>query len=289
METRFDIAAPHIEAQQFIEDKTVVTRDVFDRMLPELRARAFTITGVEAANVMQRVRDTIAGVATGETWDDTKASIVDQLDAVGFSEEGAALRAETLMRTHGFQAFQAANWRVAQEDPDTTHLQYLATEDDRVRETHLALNGIVLPKDDDFWTEHYPPWEWGCRCRVRAMNPDLVDEAQQADQAAQDAGAPPENANVLEGAALDQLNNGTLIRDGQTYDVSPPSAGPDGASAFRWNPDDLRLPLEELRPRYDPEVFNEFEAWAKQLQGRYGNTLWDYLDWKRQPKIQKNF
>jgi hypothetical protein len=78
-----------------------------------------------------------------------------------------------------------------------------------------------------------------------------------------------------------------LIRDGQRYDVSPPSAGPNGASAFRWNPDDLRLPLEELRARYDPEVFAEFEAWAKDLKGSGGTSLWDYLDERPLPRIQR--
>src|SRR5260221_653790 len=125
-------------------------------------------------------RARIAALPRGTVWDDAKADIATELDP--WLGDGAEQRAELLLRTHGFQAFQAANWRVAQEDDDTTHLQYLATEDDRVRATHLALNGVTLPKDDPFWQKHYPPWEWGCRCRVRPMNPDLVAEARAQDE-----------------------------------------------------------------------------------------------------------
>ncbi len=83
----------------------------------------------------------------------------------------------------------------------------LATEDTHVRDSHLALNGITLPKNDPFWDKHMPPWEWGCRCRIRPMNTDLVDEERDKDK-----DRPPEDRNVVEGPALDQLRNGTLLR-----------------------------------------------------------------------------
>jgi SPP1 gp7 family putative phage head morphogenesis protein len=171
---------PHEEAIATIASKPVVTKAVFDQLLPELRNRVFTVTGIEAANVLQSLRDQIATLPAGENWEDVRGGLVDDL-APYLGEEGAQQRATLLLRTHGFQAFQAANWRLAQEDDDTTHLQYLATEDDKVRDSHLALNGVILPKNDPFWNEHYPPWEWNCRCRVRSMNPDMVAEAKDAD------------------------------------------------------------------------------------------------------------
>ena len=69
MDTTFAITAPHAEAAALIHDKPVVTQEVFAGLLPELRGRAFTISGVEGATVLQRNRDAIAGVATGGTWD----------------------------------------------------------------------------------------------------------------------------------------------------------------------------------------------------------------------------
>jgi SPP1 gp7 family putative phage head morphogenesis protein len=262
---------PHAEAIALIKGKAVVPRRVFDQLLPELRARAFTVTGIEGANALQRIRDTIAALPAGQNYEDVKKSLVDELDP--YLGDGADQRAELLLRTHGFQAFQAANWRTAQEDEDTTHLQYLATEDDRVRDSHLALNGLILPKNDPFWDTHTPPWEWGCRCRVRAMNPDLVDAARQADEKLN-----PDQRLVVAGAALDQLRMGTLVRDGQTFNVLPPAQKASEGTPYQWHPSNLKLPLADLAKRYDANTFNTFAEFAKRQMLNQGYSLWDYLN-----------
>ena len=270
MKSDFD-PQPHAEAMALIAGKPAVTRAVFDQLLPELRGRVFTITGIEGANTLQRVRDTIAGLPQGGddgTWDKVKQQVVDELaPTLG---DGAERRAELLLRTHGFQAFQASNYRVIQADADTTHIQYLTMEDENVRESHAALDGLVLPKDDPFWDTHTPPWDWGCRCRIRPMNPDLVDAAR-AEDAQQNN---PEDRNVIEGPALDQLRNGTLLRDGQRIDVTPPAERADGG--FAWHPDNLRLPLAELEKRYDAPVFAAFKNFAQATQLKK-QSLWDWL------------
>lgn len=271
------IIKPHDEAVALIDSRRPVAMSVFKGMLPELRGRAFAVSGVEGAAVLQRIRDAIAGLAEGGkdgTWDKVKASVADELEPY-LGEEGAGIRATLLIRTHGFQAFQASNWRVAQEDDDTTHLQYLATEDDHVRDSHLALNGLVLPKNDPFWNKHYPPWEWGCRCRVRPMNPDLVDMERD-----KDAERAPEDRNVVEGPVRKALENGTLIREGRRYDVTAPSDKANDGNAFQWHPDDLRLPLAELKQRYDPPVWDAFESWARSTIATGTQSVWSWLSGK---------
>lgn len=253
-------------------------------MLPELRARAFTITGIEAANTLQRARDTIAELPAGKPWAEVKGDLLAQISPY-FGEEGEAeRRADLLIRTHGFQAFNASNYRVAQEDADTTHLQYLATEDSHVRASHLALNGVILPKDDPFWQTHTPPWEWGCRCRIRAINPDLLDEAR-----AEDAGRPPAGKLVIEGPALDQLRNGTLIREGANgqmgrFDVTPPAERQTDGTPYQWHPDNLRIPLADLRAKYDAPTFDAFEQMSRRETVDLGNgqpvTVWEWLNAK---------
>ncbi len=269
---------PHEEAIALIQSKAPVARAVFDAMLPELRGRAFAIAGIEAAGTLQRARDAIAGLPAGKPWAEVKEDVLREISPFFSDEEGAAeRRAEVLIRTHGFQAFNAANWRGAQEDTDTTHLQYLATEDSHVRASHIALNGLILPKDDPFWDHHTPPWEWGCRCRIRAINPDLLDEAK-----AEDAGRPPAGKLVMEGPALEQLRNGTLIREGDNgqmgrFDVTPPKDRAGAGQAFQWHPDDLRLPIGELKLRYDAETWADFEAQAKRTMVMPETTLWNWL------------
>ena len=61
-------------------------------------------------------------------------------------------------------AQSAANWANLQEDTSRYWLEYRTAGDERVRQSHAALAGICLPKDDAFWTEYYPPNGWRCRC-----------------------------------------------------------------------------------------------------------------------------
>ena len=72
------------------------------------------------------------------------------------------LEAEYQFAVHSAQS--AANWVNLQENTSRYWLEYRTAGDERVRANHAALNGICLPKDDDFWTEYYPPNGWRCRC-----------------------------------------------------------------------------------------------------------------------------
>lgn len=46
------------------------------------------------------------------------------------------------------------------------NLQYRAVMDQRTRETHAKLNGLIAPISDPVWRTIYPPNGWGCRCSV---------------------------------------------------------------------------------------------------------------------------
>lgn len=62
----------------------------------------------------------------------------------------------------------AARWSEYEKDSDVTeNLQYYTAGDDRVRDAHRALDGIVKPINDPFWRIYYPPNDWGCRCGAR--------------------------------------------------------------------------------------------------------------------------
>lgn len=275
MNSSFGIA-PNREAIALLAGKTPVAAKTFFGLLPELRARAFTVSGIESANVLQRVRYAIAALPQGigpdgqsYTWDSQKKIIAEELEPF-LGEEGAEARAQLLLRTSGFQAFTTTTWRAAQADADTTHLQYI--HGDQAKDptpSHEALDGIVLPKDDPFWETHTGPWgHLGCVCYVRPMNPDLVEE-----ERAKDEDRNPEDRNVLEGPVATQLRHGTLMRDGRRFDVSPP----EGEGAFKWHPDDLRLPIDDLKQRYDPSVWQAFEQWAQHQQVQPGTTVWNWL------------
>ncbi|MEG1573401.1 MAG: phage minor head protein, partial [Bacteroidales bacterium] len=66
---------------------------------------------------------------------------------------------------------QGSRWIDIQESKDThPFLEYVTARDERVREEHLALDGIILPIDDPFWERYYPPNGWRCRCATRKLS-----------------------------------------------------------------------------------------------------------------------
>jgi SPP1 gp7 family putative phage head morphogenesis protein len=256
---------PHTEAIDFIAGKPLVSREVFAGLLPELKARAFTIAGVENAAVCAGIRAKLAQLPAGVPWDKLKKQIADDLHPFLADPEepgnriAAERRAELLLRTHGFQAYQAAAYEVGERQADVfPFLEYASMGDGKVRPAHAALDGVILPRNHEFWKTHMPPWEWGCRCQAIPISAD-----DHADAVAADAKKPEDKKNVLSDYAQQDLTaTRRLVRNGVSYNVSSPAEkGKPGA--FRSHPGDLRLSLEDLRSRYDAQTWAEFQAWAQ--------------------------
>lgn len=75
------------------------------------------------------------------------------------------LRIETQMATQAAQA--AESWQEFERRKYLyPTLRYETAGDERVRQSHRALDGVVRPVDDPFWDTYYPPNGWGCRCKV---------------------------------------------------------------------------------------------------------------------------
>ena len=87
---------PHDEAARRIAELPLVSREVMDEMLPELKAYAFTITGLDVGDQMAKVRDTLAAVPKGEVnWDKARAEIAADL-ANDLGGKASERRAELL-------------------------------------------------------------------------------------------------------------------------------------------------------------------------------------------------
>jgi SPP1 gp7 family putative phage head morphogenesis protein len=279
--------APHKEAAKFISDKPAVARAVFDELLPELRARAFTVSGIEAANVLQDLRDRIADLPLGGDWDKIKADLVEKVspfmggegddpEAQAKAEGKARRRAELLLRLHGFQAYAASAYRVMDRQRDVFPFwMYRSMGDGKVRDSHAALNGKILPANSAFWQRHYPPWEWGCRCQVVPMMEMDVEEIRDAEK-----DRPLEERRVLEGAALEAVEQrGTLVSGpNRVFDLRTPiEKGKPGG--FEWSPGELTLTPEQLQERYSPEVWEKFETWAREaLISGTAASVWGWMN-----------
>ena len=270
---------PDEAAAERIKAKPAVLAETYRKLLPELKARAFTITGIERADTLQRVRDAIAEIPRGADWVDVRAKVLSEIGpefATGATSEerdaqwaAAERRAELIVRHHGFQAYQAGWYDLLDRQKAVfPYWQYVTVGDANVRDEHAALDGLTLPADSPFWATHWPPWEWGCRCRVEPVDAEEYAEIAEGGREYGRALSDVELRNLERSERL-ALPNGQVINVGARQ----------GDGAFHWHPRDLRIPLDELRDKYAPEVFAAFEREMKSARiEETGETVWEWLN-----------
>jgi SPP1 gp7 family putative phage head morphogenesis protein len=103
---------------------------------------------------------------------------------------GSARRLDTIFRTNMQTAYAAADYKQIQETKDSApYLMYDAVDDDRTRPEHAAWSGTILPVDDPWWKDHFPPNGYNCRCSVIQLGPrDLKRMDKTVDAKAPDNG-----------------------------------------------------------------------------------------------------
>lgn len=76
---------------------------------------------------------------------------------------------ETLLRTQTQLVYSAAR-QAEYADPDLDEIiwgyEYITVGDDRVRENHVALDGVIAPKNSPIWMTIWTPNGYNCRCQV---------------------------------------------------------------------------------------------------------------------------
>ncbi len=204
------------------------------QMFPELRARAFAVQGIDDFDRLKRVQEAVAKLPEGGDWKKLQGEIAAEIG--GDDAEATRKHAETILRTNGFQAYAAARYRQQTADKEIFPFwKYVTMDDGRVRDRHAELDGVILPADDPFWKDHYPPWDFNCRCIVIEMG----------EEAAKDEVA------AGEGSMWDQGMRDKWMAD---------HAGMDAARQFHFRPDSLEMDLRDLAKAEGrtPKVMKQF-------------------------------
>ena len=169
------VALPMKEAQAFWADKRIVTPEEWKDLSELARARAFSVSGVSARDMLEQVRAAITeALEQGETLADFKARFADIVEAKGWTGK-RAWRVDTIFRTNIQTAYQAGRYvqmkRAAVTRP---YWRYVSVADSRTRPSHAALHGLVYPADHSFWSTFYPPNGFRCRCTVQTLSASQV-------------------------------------------------------------------------------------------------------------------
>lgn len=90
---------------------------------------------------------------------------------------GSTHRLRTIYHTNLHTAYAAGQWeRIQRNKKLFPYLKYIPSDAAEPRESHKPFYGMVLPVDDPFWSTHFPPNGWGCKCNVRALTREQAEK-----------------------------------------------------------------------------------------------------------------
>ncbi|MCM0757357.1 phage minor head protein [Sporomusa sphaeroides DSM 2875] len=222
------------EAIEFFKTKVALTPKQFAKLEEAVRARAFTVGGITALNVLKDIlAELTKALEAGTTIVEFRKNINDKLAAKGW-DGLTPYRADNIFRTQIQTAYQVGRWKQI-TDPDVVqyrpYLIYDAVNDKRTRLAHLAMDGVTRRWDDPFWNTFYPPNGFRCRCSVRtASERDIKREGIKVE-----TGAVPSIREVPNGPAIP---------------VNPDIGFDRNAAKDAWQPDLSKYP-DKLRQAFE--------------------------------------
>ncbi len=180
---------PPKEAVDYFRKKGYKLTFDWHEMQREEHAYNFTVAKVTSLDLLQDIRRSVdKAIADGITFNDFQKELKPILADKGWwgrktvtdpntGEErevqlGSPRRLKIIFDTNLRTAYAAGRWEQIQRTKKTRpYLRYVAVLDNRTRDQHRNWHNTVLPADDPFWNEHYPPNGWRCRCTVQQLGP----------------------------------------------------------------------------------------------------------------------
>lgn len=162
--TEFDKNVSKI-AKNFDIDVGVLSRQLHKVVEPSVR---------ESLHKVKREINTTLGEISANKVPTKQATnlLVKRLEEMGVAPTNGAY-VETLVRTHSQLAYNAAQHVEFSKDTLLWGYKYVTVGDDRVRDEHARLDGLVKKKDNAIWQTIWPPNGWNCRCQVLAIYDEL--------------------------------------------------------------------------------------------------------------------
>lgn len=163
-------------------------------MLGSEHANAFTIAKMAdtdlLADIQASLDDALSKGLSYQSWADSITPLLQQKGWWGrqavtdpltgetiVAQLGSPGRLKTIFRTNVQGAYAAGQWQQIQAQKDTApFLLYDAVDDGRTRPEHAAWDGTILPVENEFWSTHYPPNGWNCRCGVIQLSEDDLED-----------------------------------------------------------------------------------------------------------------
>lgn len=147
-------------------------------------AHAFTVAKMMQLDVLEDVRKAVGkALEQGQTFHQFQRDLKPKLVEAGWwgiekrldpktgkeirVQLGSPRRLRTIYRANLRASRAAGQWQRIQRTRSThPFLLYQLGPSEHHRTQHVAWAGTILPADDPWWNDHFPPNGWGCKCRV---------------------------------------------------------------------------------------------------------------------------
>lgn len=166
------LGLPFAEAIAYLRDKVDLPTERWTDLWHGMHARAFVVAGAATEALVSDFHGAAqTAIAEGRTLADFRRDFSRITAQHGWDFRGGRRwRAGVIFNTNLRMAYAAGKWaqieRLAEARP---WLRYVAVLDDATRPDHRQWHDTILPIDDPFWSTHYPPNGWGCRCTVQQL------------------------------------------------------------------------------------------------------------------------
>ena len=212
------------EALEYIKNKKLKVAFSYRDVWNEEHATAFTVAKAMQIDVLSDIKGAVEkAIQDGQSFEHFKKELKPTLIKKGWwgrrtmtdpltgrdvdAQLGSDRRLRTIYSVNLRSAYQKAQYERTMSSELHPYLMYRVGNSQKHREQHLAWDGLILPKDDPFWNNHFPPNGYGCKCFTRA-----VTEARKQRYESEGINVPP---------ATDGSGGGTLrIKTEATPDIS---------------------------------------------------------------------
>lgn len=261
------------EAIEYFKSKGYTFSWDWTDTLQESHTKAFTVAKALRMDVLQDIRGEVQkALDEGITFQEFKKNLEPRLKAKGWwgkkmvgdgqggqvVQLGSPRRLKTIYMTNLQTSYMAGKYKDFTANIDNQpYWMYVAKLDQKTRPTHAALNGMVFKHDDPFWDTHFPPNDWGCRCRARPLSEERYQNKLAAGEAFKGKG----DLNTKE----------VTLKDGQKVNVTEFSfKTPTGIQKMTpgagWNYNPGKAWQKPFTPApYDPSIHGEFKTVGAQF------------------------
>lgn len=255
------------EVPRYFADKSLRPAFSWLDVWGQEHAYAFTVAKAVDAELLATFKASIQRAIEGgqgfETW---RQALRPELERLGWAKPrrvadptgqrpdsvvnfAAPGRLQTIFSANMRSARAAGQWeRIQRSKGALPFLLYVRTTSARPRPQHLAWAGTLLPADDAWWSTHFPPNGWRCKCAVRQVSrfeaEELLGQEGYSDE------APPAAERTFVNRRTGEVSR---VPDG----IDPGWANNPGLNRARTLMQNLEAKLEEAGPAVATRAIGE--------------------------------